>query len=203
MLQQKAVSPTTFSLLKKLMDVDEFDCFNLAGGTALALQIGHRVSYDLDFFGITELSTDDISLVIQEQFGVKEIHKTKNIIVFDIQGIKVDFVKYPYSLIKEPVREQGVRMLHIEDISAMKLDAVKGRGKKRDFYDLYALLQKYRLTDLLLLHKKKYNQDASFQILKGLVYFDDAENDPPVNQLIAFPDWEKIKQEISNIVYEL
>lgn len=82
----------------------------------------------------------------------------------------------------------------MQDIAAMKLDAIKGRGKKRDFYDMYFLLQRFSLSQLLAFHAKNFRQDTTFQILKSMVYFADAENDTTVELLRPGEvDWEKVK----------
>ncbi len=194
MLYPAAVFPDTLSLLKKLMKLEDLADFNLAGGTALAIQIGHRFSYDLDFFGNSPLSIHDILITLGNNFEFREIHQTKNILVIDVNNVKVDFVKYKYPLIGDLHTKDEIRMLSVEDIAAMKLDAIKGRGRKRDFYDIYFLLQKYDLLRLLELHLKKFKEDTSYQIIKSLIYFDDAEIDAPVKLLGPDLSWEKVKE---------
>jgi len=196
MLHQSALQPATFSLLKKLMKIDALAEFDLAGGTALALRLGHRISYDLDFFGNVDMSINDILDALRDEYQYEEMHRTEHIVVLNINNIKVDFVIYTYPLLHEPVSIDGVRLLAIEDITAMKLDAIKGRGARRDFYDLYFLLKTYELSTLLDLHQEKYGQDNRFLILKSLVYFGDAEDDAPVNLIDSHVTWEEIKESI-------
>ncbi|MDQ3192197.1 MAG: nucleotidyl transferase AbiEii/AbiGii toxin family protein [Bacteroidota bacterium] len=176
------------------MSIDELASFNLAGGTALALQIGHRHSFDLDFFGSSALTIENVLLILKNKYSSREIHRTKNILITDIAGVKVDFVKYNYPLIGEVINEKGIRLLSIEDIGAMKLDAIKGRGKKRDFYDLYFLLQKFELSYLFELHLKKYQEDTKLLIIKSMIYFDDAEDDAPVQLLKSKVSWQEVKK---------
>jgi hypothetical protein len=156
MLQIKAVRQDTFSILKELMTWPLLNEFNLAGGTALALQIGHRISIDLDFFGNTTVDFDLLKLDISASYNFTVEHNTKNILIGFIDGIKVDFVRYKYSLIRPPVIDQDIRMLSIEDIGCMKLAAITGRGRKRDFFDLYFILREISLKELLDLYVVKY-----------------------------------------------
>jgi hypothetical protein len=130
--------------------------FNLAGGTALALQIGHRISIDLDFFGNTTVDFDLLKLDISASYNFTVEHNTRNILIGFIDGIKVDFVRYKYSLIRPPVIDQDIRMLSIEDIGCMKLAAITGRARKRDFFDLYFILREISLKELLDLYVVKY-----------------------------------------------
>ncbi|PCH65359.1 MAG: hypothetical protein COC01_09785 [Bacteroidetes bacterium] len=185
------------------MKLDALAEFNLAGGTALALQIGHRISYDLDFFGSPNMDMSEILDVFHNEYRYEEMHRTKNIIVLDVEGVKIDFVNYKYSLLKKPIIKEGIRLLSIEDIAAMKLDAIKGRGKKRDFYDLYFLSQKYNFQSLLEFHQQKYEQNNHFLLMKSLVYFDDAENDPPVSLMNNDLTWQEVKDHITYVVKSL
>ena len=200
MLYTSAIPSGTLSLLKNLMAIDELSEFNLAGGTALALHIGHRISYDLDFFGHTDIDLTEVLELLRPGYPLQEMHRTQNILALDINGVKVDFVKYAYPLIGVPQELEEIRLISIEDIAAMKLDAIKGRGRKRDFYDVYFLLKKFDLPSLLEFHLKKYGQDTRFLILKSMVYFDDAENDVPVQLLHEEISWEEVKTVITRQV---
>ena len=195
MLQTKVVRPGTFALLKNLMSVESVAGFNLAGGTALALQIGHRTSTDLDFFGNIDVPLDFVKQNVKTEFDFQIEHDTKNILIGFINGVKVDFVRYKYSLLEQPLIENGIRLLSIKDIGCMKLAAITGRGKKRDFYDLHFILKYIPLENLLEHYQKKY-YDSSVQIvLKSLTYFEDAESDESPN-LFLNTSWEMVKQNI-------
>lgn len=203
MLYESTVSADTLSLLKNLMGINELNDYNLAGGTALALQMGHRLSYDLDFFGRGDMSIEEVTGLIPASYFIQEMHRTKNILVLDVDGIKVDFVLYKYPMIRPLLEEGGIRLFSIEDIAAMKLDAIKGRGRKRDFYDLYFLLNHYGLSELLAFHQEKYQQDTRFLILKSMSYFDDAENDPPVRLTGEEIHWEDVKSTIKKYLQDV
>jgi predicted nucleotidyltransferase component of viral defense system len=137
MLHAKTVTPATLELLNEICSIKELKEFNLAGGTALALQIGHRISYDLDFFGRRNFETTEILDLISRSRTTKILSQSKNILILTIDGIKVDFVNYKYPLVSNTIEEGKIRILSVDDIAAMKLAAIAGRGRKRDFYDLY------------------------------------------------------------------
>ena len=198
MLYLKAVHPDTLSLLINLQQEPLLTPFYLAGGTALALHLGHRKSFDLDLFGQSRLPIEELAGLLKSYPDARELLRSKNITVWSIADVKVDIVNYHYAPICKPIEENGLRLLSIEDIAAMKLEAIKGRGKKRDFYDLFILLQKYSLKKLLSYHQKKFKDDSTFLIVKSLTFFEDAEADPPIIALTHKPDWENVKRTISS-----
>jgi hypothetical protein len=169
-----------------------FSGLRLAGGTALALQIGHRKSFDIDLFGIIDFD----SLIIQELFAefdvVKTIKRSKNINIFIINDVKVDFVNYSYPWLSESLVKDNIRMAAIEDIAAMKLAAVTGRGSKKDFVDIYFLFQYFSLEELINMYSTKYPDGSIFLVLKSLTYFADAENEGDLNMLIN-TSWQTVK----------
>ncbi len=185
------------------MSIELFKPYYLAGGTALALQIGHRESYDLDLFGkLTiphELTLEELKklgeVFVKEQFD--------NVSRFEVNQIKVDLVKYRYDLLKPLVRTESIRMASIEDIAAMKIYAIISRGAKRDFFDLYTLMEKFSLDEMITLTKIKYPENTELHTIRSLTFFDDAEEeeDPKMFYPVS---WEsvkdKIKAEIKRIV---
>lgn len=202
MLYYETVRPSTLALLKKIMAVPELEDFNLAGGTALALQLGHRISIDLDFFGQSNLPLEEIISLLSERSKLTILTQSRNILVLNIEDIKVDFVNYKYPLLKPFQTLEGIRLVAPEDIAAMKLAAVAGRGRKRDFYDLYFLLQQFQLDELIQFYNDKYPDGSEFMIVKSLIYFDDAELDEdPI--LLKEADWQLVKTYITKEVNRL
>jgi len=199
MLYYTTIEPIALELLKQLLAIPYFSNLFLAGGTSLALQIGHRKSIDLDLFGTVE--ADDISIVNSlKSFGnIQLIKKTPNILIYIVNGIKVDIVNYSYPWIDAACKEDQLRLAGKKDIAAMKLAAITGRGSRKDFVDLYFLLQEFSLREMLSFYNQKYHDGSSFLVLKSLTYFDDAELDP---QLIMLKkaDWNKVKQSMVNSV---
>ena len=178
MLHLETIEPNTLELLRKLQSLPLFKHSRLVGGTALALQLGHRKSVDLDLFGTIEASPEDIQEVCREA-GELEISKTsKNINIYWIDGIKVDCVNYPYKWLDDCRVLDGVRLASVNDIAAMKISAIINRGTKKDFIDLHFLLQKMSLNHILDLYDQKYPDGSRFIAIKSLTYFEDAEDDP-------------------------
>lgn len=156
--------------------------FYLAGGTALALQLGHRDSIDFDFFSEKSFSTEELFQKIQEVFAGHSIIKTqeeKDTLTVEIDSsIKVSFFHYPYQLIKSLIDDENFKIASIEDIGAMKLSAITSRSILKDYVDLYFILQKVDLGILLNLTKAKFSSIDINPILKSLVYFDDIQEEP-------------------------
>lgn len=199
MLHTNTVLPGTLDLLKRVMAVPELEGFNLAGGTSLALQIGHRVSVDLDLFGSRPFEKDEIMDLADGLGTVRLIHATKNILVLDINGVKVDFVNYKYPLLRELRKESDIRLVSLPDIGAMKLAAITGRGRKRDFTDMFFLMRQYTLSELLAFYNQKYPDGSEFLVARSLTYFDDADQDESL-QLLQPADWPAVKETIESEV---
>lgn len=202
MLHLETIEPNTLELLRKLQSLPIFKHSRLVGGTALALQLGHRKSVDLDLFGTIEASPEDIQEVCREA-GELEISKTsKNINIYWIDGIKVDCVNYPYKWLDECRVLDGVRLASVNDIAAMKISAIINRGTKKDFIDLHFLLQKMFLNHILDLYDQKYPDGSRFIAIKSLTYFEDAEDDP---MPFMFNDitWNDVKASIITEVCKL
>lgn len=201
MLYYETIDDATLCLLKKIQRSFSEESVRLVGGTALALQIGHRRSVDLDFFG--EFNVDGPSLIkMANSWGeLKILYQSQNIYIFIIDGIKVDFVNYPYPWLKDFLNIDDIRMASPEDIAAMKLSAITGRGTKKDFVDLYFLLKKFELIEIIDFFKAKFHDGSSFLVLKSLSYFTDAEKDPDPVVLHEF-DWENVKEKITRKVQD-
>jgi len=170
--------------------------FYLAGGTALALQLGHRHSVDLDFFSATE----DIPTIrprLEETlavFNATLADSSWGNLVYLVKDMRVGFYGYGYPLIGSLIEKEGWRLASVEDIALMKLDALLSRAARKDFYDLYFVCQRIPLKQLLDLAPEKYPsvRDFEAQVVKRLVFFENAENqvDPPLLQPVT---WQAVK----------
>lgn len=195
MLQTQTVSPELLELLKFIMKSEVFSDFILVGGTSLALQIGHRNSVDIDMFGNCEIN-EEVFINELKKFGnVDILSKSKNIIITSVNEIKVDFVNHFYPFLDEKIEVDGIRLASKKDIAAMKLNAISGRGSKKDFIDLYFLFQDFSLNEMFQLYDKKYEEDSYFLVMKSITYFDDADEQESPKMYIEF-DWENAKQKI-------
>lgn len=198
MLSYKTVEPHTLELLKKLTKEPFFAETRLVGGTALALQYGHRMSIDLDFFGNIEDDNIAIREILNNIGTISVFKETTNIKIYSINGIKVDFVNYSrYAWIDSAIEEDGLRLASPKDIAAMKINAIEGRGTKKDFIDIYFLLQHYTLEEILAFYTNKYPENSLFRALMSLSYFEDAE-EQLMPKMFSNIEWREMKQFILN-----
>jgi len=191
-------------LLNKLGFLKEYG-FYLAGGTSLALQIGHRTSLDFDFYTKKEFEPLRLREGFDKRFKkVREIHVAEGTLILDIEGIELSFFKYPYKLVKPCLKLEDVNLASVEDIAAMKILAISQRGKRRDFIDIYFLIQKFGLKKIMELTKEKYSMFNIYVGLQGLSYFKDADEDLEVDRFRLFEkiSWGKIKNYIVKEVNE-
>jgi predicted nucleotidyltransferase component of viral defense system len=185
------------------MTIPQLEKFSLVGGTALALKFGHRTSIDLDLFSYEKFNSVEIIKSLQEEFGSSFTYEGKHeqfgIFCF-IEQIKTDIVYYPHIPIDDVQIISGIKMYSEKDIAAMKIQAILGRGKKKDFWDLYELFQHYSLKQVIEWHKKKFpNQMLAISIPQALTYFTDAEeSETPVS--LKHQTWEGVKKSIQQKV---
>ena len=200
MLSFCTVEPHILELLIELTQEPFLKDCRLVGGTALALQYGHRKSIDLDFFGSFGREEDKLFTVLQPYAEVRRLKDMPNIKIFFMDDVKVDFVNYSiYSWIDDAVEEDGLRLASPKDIAAMKINAIEGRGSKKDFIDVYFLLQHYSLSEILDFYSKKYPNYSIYRALMSLAYFADAD---PKEMPTMFEDvsWDEIKAYIKQQV---
>jgi hypothetical protein len=169
----------------------------LAGGTALAIQMGHRESIDLDWFSEGAFEIGKIKGQLSELGKLRVEAEEVGTLHASLDQVRVTFLNYPYSLLFPLIEFEGGLLADERDIAAMKLDAIASRGSKKDFIDLCFLLRKYSLEELLIFFKKKYQEVDYNQLhlLKSLSYFEDAEQDP-MPKMLQVINWEEVKIEI-------
>jgi len=152
--------------------------FYLAGGTALALQIGHRDSVDFDFFSENDFDTGDLFEKLKEIFKnnkVQRVQDEKNTLTIVVDDdIKLSFFAYKYPLLNSLISEKYIKLASVEDIACMKLAAIVSRSTEKDYVDLYFILRNNnKLSELLKLSKEKFPALDTNLIIKSLTYFDD------------------------------
>ena len=188
------------NVLRKLGSQTSSSGFYLAGGTALAIYLGHRVSVDLDWF--TSDVFEDGMLIAQslrnsniqveiEQVSPGTLHGSVN-------GVRVTFLQYQYPLLRSLNywSEMGCNLASLEDLACMKLSAIAQRGARKDFCDIYALGKKFfSLPEMLDFYQKKFNIRDIGSVLYGLVYFDDAESER-MPRMLWDVNWGEIKKNI-------
>ena len=200
MLSIQTVYPNTLELLKSLASQPELAQTRLVGGTALALQYGHRQSIDLDFFGILPEEKEELVEMTKRVGNVLVTNRSKMILQTVINQVKVDFVDYSrYEWIDEPVMGDGFVLASDKDIAAMKVNAIIGRGTKKDFIDLYVLLQRYSLSEIMAFYKQKYPDFSEYRALLSMTYFEDAEMQD-VPKMFIDTSWDTMKSTIIEAV---
>jgi len=170
--------------------------FYMAGGTALALQIGHRTSLDFDFYMDKKFDTRKFREGMDEKFkNIQEVFIADDSLELDIDGVKMSFFWYPYGLIRPAIEFEGVKLASKEDIAAMKILAISQRGKRRDFIDIYFLIKEFGLGQILEFTKEKYPVFNIYVGLQGLAYFADADLDSDKGRfkLLKKVDWKEVK----------
>lgn len=174
MLRTQTVETGTLDLIKKLMSDISFNQFNLVGGTALALQIGHRLSIDIDLFSTKPFSASELGHHLSAAYKATEVRTLTNGVFCFINNIKIDLISHQYPLVGNIETVDGIRMVSLLDIGAMKLNAIFDSGKRlKDFVDMYALLEIYSLNELLDACHRKY-ADLNINMVKNsLLYHDD------------------------------
>ena len=195
MLHAETVEPSTLDLLKRLQRLSVLANTRLVGGTALALHLGHRKSVDLDLFGSFDPSVSYRKLLADAGHSV-EGAENGTVQSLRVDNVKVDLVNYPYSWMDDGIEEEDIRLAGLKDIAAMKLSAVANRGRKKDFIDVARLLDLFTLDEMLAFYKSKFSvSEVSFP-LRGLMYFDDAEEDPMPEMFDGNLTWENVKKKI-------
>jgi len=194
-MPQEIISKKTKANLEILIKKAMLKNFYLVGGTGAALQLKHRVSLDLDFFSKKDIDTKTLIQKIKTQGKFSIERETENTLIGIFNGTRVSFLKYDYPLLFDLKQIKGIKIADLRDIGCMKIDAVSSRGMKRDFVDLFFICREaISLKNLLSLFKKKYKSVNynRLHILKSLVYFEDAENNP-MPRMILPTSWQEVK----------
>lgn len=203
MLCTETVEPGALSVLKRLMRMPILQDFCLVGGTALSLRYGHRKSVDLDLFSTSPFDREVVIEALEKEFGSSFVQipsKATWAIFGFIDDVKVDLVKFPHARIADIVVEDDIRMYSDADIAAMKVQAILGRGKKKDFWDIHELLKHHSLQWVMDRHREKHpSQLLAISVPNALTWFSDAEeSEDPVS--LNGLTWSEVKRSISRMV---
>jgi len=197
MLHTETVAPKTLELLIRLMNDSAFDNFRLVGETSLSLQMGHRISVDLDLF--TNLSFDEQKMLeyLRAEYHFELDFIDKETLKGEIDGVKIDCIAHKYSWLSSPVPENKIRLASYEDIAAMKLNAIVGNGSRiKDYIDIAYMSNYMSFNDMLNAYQKKYSSNP-VMVLKAIVYFEDIDFAEPI-RMIDKPvfEWKIIKKQL-------
>lgn len=191
---QKGLSKPTSQNLELLSRVPLTKNFYLAGGTAVALHFGHRLSFDLDFFTGEDFDVDELVRQINQIDKLLVEQTEEDTLLGKINGEKVSFFYYRYPLIEKPHKWSNINIASLSDLAAMKVEAISSRGRKRDFIDLFFINKEIPIERAIEIYDFKYKVLANnlMHVLRSLSYFDDAEEDD-MPQMIEKVSWEEVK----------
>jgi len=200
-MHPETINKKTESVLAKIKKLGWREEFYLAGGTALAIQLGHRESIDLDFFSRNDFSVEKIKETLSQIGNLSVDYEEEGTLSGVLDGVKISFFHYNYDQLFPLVNYGEVFLADERDIAAMKIDTVSSRGSKKDFIDIYFLLKRYSLAQLIAFFENKFKNIKynKLHILKSLIYFSDAENEPLPRMLVAF-DWKQAEKKIESEV---
>ncbi|MES2331295.1 MAG: nucleotidyl transferase AbiEii/AbiGii toxin family protein [Bacteroidota bacterium] len=157
MLHKETVSQHTMDLIQRMMHDEVLKEFNLVGGTALALMVGHRLSIDIDLFSQTAFDAKALSQHLNQEYNATNTKTMGNGVFCFIEDVKIDMLAHQYPLINPVEVIENIRMLSLEDIGAMKINAITGNGTRlKDYVDMYTLLERFPLKKLLDGFENKY-----------------------------------------------
>jgi Nucleotidyl transferase AbiEii toxin, Type IV TA system len=191
------ISPQTFLLIQQLQDIDGLKDFYLVGGTALALQLGHRNSIDIDLFTQNDFTGEEIADLLNAKFSFTTTLSRKNVMLAVVNKIKTDFIKHNYPLLFSPIKEEAITFLSKEDISAMKIHAIIQSGKRlKDYIDIYFLLEHFSMQQMLGFFTGKYSYSNAMIAMKAINYFDDIDENIDAPKLLKPLPLKQIRQRI-------
>lgn len=203
MLRKETVSAETLDLIQRLMAEEELQGFKLVGGTALALMLGHRLSIDIDLFSDQPFNAKAVADSLSSRYQINNLETDLNTFTCFIEDVKVDCMAHRYPWIGSEVSLEGVRMASIEDIAAMKLNAIVINGSRwKDFADVYELLEHRSLAQMLNYYEMKYPNVNKVTAFKSLVYHKDVKQTQDLKLLNKKVQWSDIVTRLKKATLE-
>lgn len=200
MLRKETVTAGTLELLRDLMKDDNLTDFFLVGGTALSLQIGHRISVDIDLFSRNPFDENKMLVYLESTRGLQLDYQDKNTIKGQISKTKVDLIAHSYPLVKPLLLSDGIRLASLEDIAAMKLNAIVGNGTRlKDFIDIAFLSCYLSFETMLNAYEDKYSTRNPLLALKALSYHHDINFNEPIQMVSGAYSWKPIEKRLSEM----
>jgi len=197
-MHTETLAPNTKKVFDKLGNLEALKPFYLSGGTALALHLGHRESADLDFFSEEEFAPKILQQKLENSLKLSDISQDLETLNCFADNVKLQFFHYPYKLISKAVIWNNIAISSVKDIACTKLITISSRGSKKDFIDLYFILQSFSLNELFTLLTKKYSEVNYnlLHILKSLVYFETAD-EQPLPKMHLDVSWSEVKKSLT------
>ncbi len=191
----ETISPDTFRVIEKIKNHPWLRPYYLAGGTALALHLGHRTSADLDFFSKSNIKEMAMLDHLRAAGDFRLDRMDEGTVVGNLEGVRISFFRYPYKLLDSLVKWNGIHVASIRDISLMKIVAVLQRGSIKDFIDLFFVAREFITIDILIQELSNKYVGVQFNtnhILRSLCYFEDADKEP-MPSMISVCSWPQVK----------
>lgn len=203
MLYKETIEPKTLELLIDLQKEPLLSTFNLVGGTALALHLGHRKSIDLDFFTSESFDLEEVKMMLIKKYDFKVSYSRSQTLKGFINGVKVDFIKFDYPHLHNCDIIDEVRIESIPDIIAMKLLSITDNGSRiKDFIDIAYLSSWFSLEEMLQFFIRKITNSNVIMPIKALTYFDDIDFNESIVMLYNDFDWDKISNRLIDMTKE-
>jgi len=203
MLHKDTVKPGTLDLITRLMQDQHFNSFYLVGGTALALKLGHRESIDIDLFNSSVFDAEKLAVHLQKEYGAHIKRQKSNYISGNIRQIDFDLIAHQYPSVKPLETIQGIRMMSIEDIAAMKINAIVNNGTRiKDFIDIHYLLQEFSCENIVDFYCSKYPNVDAGMARSSLLYHQDIDFNVPVILKDKRLKWENVERSIISAIAE-
>jgi hypothetical protein len=201
MLYKETVSSDTLELLKTLMHDPLLSDFFLVGGTALSLQIGHRRSIDLDLFTTKDFDENALLGEVEERYNFYTDFQSKNTLKGQTDGVKVDFISHKYPLINPLLIIEDIRMAGIQDIAAMKLNAIAGNGTRlKDFIDIAYISSFITPIQIVEAYQDKYSARNPVMAIKSMVYHNDIDFTEPIEMMDNNFSWNVIDRRLHDML---
>lgn len=195
MLHLNTIDEITHQVLLELLGKKYLQDFALVGGTSLSLRYGHRKSIDIDIFSTKNFDTSIIDELLKADFADYQYRGNNRYMLFcNIGTVKSDIIYHPFELIAPIETIEGIRMFSIEDVAAMKLFAICKRGTRKDFYDVWALLQHFSANKLADFFIEKYGEEKLIFLKKSIIYFEEADDSDQPEILIKTLHWQQVKK---------
>jgi len=203
MLHKETVKPGTLDLITRLMQDQHFNSFYLVGGTALALKLGHRESIDIDLFNSSVFDAEKLAVHLQKEYGAHIKRQKSNYISGNIRQIDFDLIAHQYPSVKPLETIQGIRMMSMEDIAAMKINAIVNSGNRiKDFIDIHYLLNELSCENIINFYCAKYPNVNAGMARSSLLYHLDIDFNVPVILRDKRLKWEEVKRNIISAIDE-
>ena len=198
----EVLNPQLLEIIQSVCADPEFSQFRLGGGSALALQLGHRKSVDAGFVAENFFDVDYFIALLEKKFtSITDVNSGKHGLFFKVSGIKVDLLSWNITFIRNAVKFDNLILADVEEIIAMKLFSILQRGEKKDYMDIASLLDHYSLRQMITFYKERHNGSDDLLVIRYLSSYSDIEQQPEPVMLNGL-DWKKCKAKLINAIQE-